>query len=438
MTSAELPRSSSHSERNISSVKNAFFSFSVRQLLLLMAAVSLLLATAGPSFWESYNKRRVSAATARLTEAVKSGDLVAASRAIQDGAYLSDPLGPYSAALDLATKNQNAEMVRLLLDAGADPNSWGNGQSVLHTAVRNNDLAISRALLAAGADPNQGNDKCLHTAINNGHVELAELLLEKKADPNARTNSGAPLQIVMESSHSNDVKRRLIEALVKHTYDLKSEMSAAVRRSDTAMADVLVSLGAPYTAREAAAFNRFDELKRMLAEDPARLGQRFAPYRAARAGQGPTLLGIALEAGYREMALYLLDAGAPVDGLEGIGGTLLHKAAIGGDPELIKALVARGLNANARDGHDFTPLGQASMRGHLQAATALIQAGADVNLPSANSTTPLWSAIHRGNLELIKLLLDAGADPMIPNSEGITAYEHARRLGREALLPKRD
>ena len=444
MTRAELPRRSSPSESSVSSVKRSFFSFSVRQLLLLIAAMSLLLAAAGPGLWESYNKRRTSAASASLIDAVKGGDLAAASRAISRGANPDACFGLHDSALILAAKNRDSEMVQLLLEAGAGPNTWINGQSVLHLAVRNNDLPISRALLAAGADPNQGNDKCLHMAISNGNVELVQALLEQKADPNARTTVSNPLQMVIESSHSNDVKRWLIQALVKHGSDLTSDsgpnsaISAAIRRSDAAMADVLVSLGAPYTAREAAAFNRLDELKRMVAEDRSVLSGRFEPYWAARPGQGPTLLGIALEFGNREMALYLLDAGAPVDGLEGLGGTLLHKAAIGGDPELVEALIARGLDVNAQDDYKDTPLREAAARGRLEAATALIQAGADVNLAGMTGITPLWSAIDIGHAELTEALLAAGADPVIANSQGLTAYDHARSKGREALLPQRD
>ena len=56
--------------------------------------------------------------------------------------------------------NINEDMIKILLDAGADPNlSFGNHKSPLYCAVWNANPAnanIVKMLLDAGADPNQG------------------------------------------------------------------------------------------------------------------------------------------------------------------------------------------------------------------------------------------------------------------------------------------
>jgi hypothetical protein len=117
---------------------------------------------------------------------------------------------------------------------------------------------------------------------------------------------------------------------------------------DGEVGDLLREHGLPYGPREMAAFNRLDELKRAVGEQPDLVKKRFQTPFFVPPGQGSTLLGIALGKGYREMGKFLIEAGAPLDELEGPGMTPLHTAARGGDPDLIRLLVARGLDVNAR------------------------------------------------------------------------------------------
>jgi cytohesin len=201
-------------------------------------------------------------------------------------------------------------------------------------------------------------------------------------------------------------------------------MDLSVASSNAAMCELFVQFGAPYTAREAAVFNRIEEVKRMVEQNPALLRERFSPFYYAKPGQGPTLLGIALARGYREMAVYLMDAGAPLDGREWYDCTLLHEAAKGGDPELIRRLVARGLDVDAHDEDGRTPLQDAVAYGKVEAVAALIEAGADVN---AGKGSALRTAAQRQNIPIVQLLLAAGADPSLKDREGRTAASLAGR-----------
>jgi uncharacterized protein len=57
--------------------------------------------------------------------------------------------------LQTAAFVRDAELGRILLDAGADPNSTGEGGfTALHSASQNGDLAFARLLLERGADRN--------------------------------------------------------------------------------------------------------------------------------------------------------------------------------------------------------------------------------------------------------------------------------------------
>jgi ankyrin repeat protein len=86
--------------------------------------------------------------------------------------------------------------VRVLLDAGADPDADADnplGVRPLHSAAARGDRESAQALLDAGAevDPRQnGGFTPLHAAAHNDDAELAELLLARGADPDARTDDG--------------------------------------------------------------------------------------------------------------------------------------------------------------------------------------------------------------------------------------------------------
>jgi ankyrin repeat protein len=193
-----------------------------------------------------------------------------------------------------------------------------------------------------------------------------------------------------------------------------------VRSDEPELVDLLRSFGAPYTAREAAAFNRLDEVRQMLQDDPELLSQRFLPiWGGVPSEHHPTLLGIALSRGHRELSEFLIRAGAPLTGRE-THGTLLSEAAYGGDPTLIRQLAAHGLGAN--EVNDY-PLHVAAWKGHLNAAKALIDLGVDLNLQDEYGSTALHIAIRSKHREMISRLIAAGADTSLPDRTGKTAAD---------------
>jgi ankyrin repeat protein len=81
------------------------------------------------------------------------------------------------------------EVVRILIDAGADPNLADNkGKTPL--IVNSQDLEIAKMLIAHGANVNARADDGFTPLVNAGTVELTQLLLEHGADPFAKTEQG--------------------------------------------------------------------------------------------------------------------------------------------------------------------------------------------------------------------------------------------------------
>lgn len=119
-------------------------------------------------------------------------ELVAADPSLVD-AFAPDGFHP----LGLAAFFGHVDVVRLLLDAGADATVVARNERIrvtgLHAAAAGNHTQIARLLLEAGApvDAEQpGGFTALHSAAQNGNAELVRLLLEHGADPDKRTADG--------------------------------------------------------------------------------------------------------------------------------------------------------------------------------------------------------------------------------------------------------
>merc|ERR1712037_1021524 len=87
-----------------------------------------------------------------------------------------------------AASQGHKEMVKLLIESGADPNVADiDGGRPLHWAVRNGHVEVAQLLIERGANPNltdRYGGTPLHEAATGGHVEVAQLLIERGADLN--------------------------------------------------------------------------------------------------------------------------------------------------------------------------------------------------------------------------------------------------------------
>jgi len=107
--------------------------------------------------------------------------------------------------LGLASYFGHFQLVKLLLEKGADPNTPSNNQfkvAPIHSACSISNYEIAELLLINGANANakQLHDYTpLHAAAHNGKTELARLLINYGADINAKTNDGkTPQSLALE------------------------------------------------------------------------------------------------------------------------------------------------------------------------------------------------------------------------------------------------
>lgn len=116
----------------------------------------------------------------KLIEAVTQGDEIKVNKFLVLGADANTVIDTASnciPVLTYASKNDEIEIVKLLLEAGADINAEDG--AALEKASYFGLIEIVKLLLDAGADVYAGDHCALHSAEWEGHGEIVKLLLEK-------------------------------------------------------------------------------------------------------------------------------------------------------------------------------------------------------------------------------------------------------------------
>lgn len=191
-----------------------------------------------------------------------------------DTARLRRPVQPEIVrAVEMGDQNRTAE----LLAAGVNPNAarlvyhyppgTGNERNrfaptpVLQIAVRNRNLAVARLLLERGADPNARGPydyTALHLAAANNDVEMTRLLLNFETDPNAREaiRGETPLHRVVWGRRDPDQSQKRVEVaqlLLKAGADPRVQDRSGVTPTEAARRRGETTLLAVYAAQSPSA-----------------------------------------------------------------------------------------------------------------------------------------------------------------------------------------
>jgi ankyrin repeat protein len=125
---------------------------------------------------------------------------------------------------------------------------------------------------------------------------------------------------------------------------------------------------------------------------------------------GETPLSFAAMNGWTQVATFLLDHGAQVNGVPD-SVVPLHIAAGQGHMRMVELLLARGAEVDRRNPHQETALIAASASGRIEVVRLLLERGADPKLADKDGRTALHLARAAKSLEIAQMLLEKGADP---------------------------
>ncbi|PRP79501.1 ankyrin repeat protein [Planoprotostelium fungivorum] len=245
----------------------------------------------------------------------------------------------------------------------------------LDVAVVAGDLERVRAAVQRGANVNRG---ALHRAIAINRPEIVRWLLSNGAHPETKIgNHESPIHTASFFGHI-DLIRLLIEEQKVNLWERNTEgmtsLMLAVYNNHLPSAEYLIQAGANVHDNE--------------------------PF-------GSTPLIISAQKGYQEMTDMLLRHGALSTARDARGRTALHFAACT-STGIVRSLVEAGAPVNAVNGSKESPLHYAAFHNQKESIEFLISRGAQVNITSSGGT-PLQLAMAKGFQEVAELLRRHGA-----------------------------
>ncbi len=357
-----------------------------------------------------------------LMTAARTGNVQVVNALLAHGAHVNAATSATkSTALMWAVAEPHPDIVRALLDAGADPHpSTASGFPPLLFTAGNGDIEIAETLIAAGVDVNETGVDGTHAlpyAIVSGNDTFALFLLEQGADPDGAMGGVRALHAAVGGVNtwlsdwnrhhgggglysrfgrmSIDPDRRLllVQALLEHGADPNARI--------TTSAMIMSYIGRPTKGA-------------------------FEPFACGTGDlRGATPLWVA--------AFEMNGAGG-----QGFGSGLSRTTS---SAEILPTLLAAGADQHLTTNDGTTPfmaaagLGRATYtprepRGvRSPSAEAvikiLLEAGADINAVNEADFTALHDVSFRGLNEVIEYLVEQGADIDAPDFRGCTAYRMA-------------
>ncbi len=326
-------------------------------------------------------------------------------------------------ALHLASRDGYVEVVRVLLENGADANArdiskWTPLRRALDEG--HSHVEVARVLIEHGADVSaQGVDDWmpLHWAARRGQAHLVQVLVEHGADITAKDVYGwTPWHRASDEGHVEVIQVLLphMLAVASPRMDMSTPLRAAPRGEMVGfMRTILKSSSYASVLKENSS---------ILFHWALRGGLAFLKHSAdTRAQDKLTPLHLASRDGYVVVALALLEHGADARAQDDDGSTPLHLASRGGHVEVALALLKHGAGASAQDKAGSTPLHLALQRKHVVVALALLEHGADARAQDKVGSTPLHLASRDGHVEVALALLMHGADASAQDKAGSTS-----------------
>lgn len=401
--------------------------------------------------------------------AIMNRDTARLQALLQDDPTAANPVDEGPIPIVWAARYGDHDIMRLLLEAGAEPNVWRDvdhfSKTPLAVAITYQEDDVIRLMLEHGADPNfKGEDdraQTLPVALRIGTVSALKILLGAGADPNRASNffgawGGNLVKIKFLLDHGRVVGRNQPPGGLG-----QEDLAISAGNGQNPAVELLICHGADLdyvdedglTAIQRARKNRHPSTIDLLNEhaDIRKLpGDEVDQMLSRRRG----LIDTYIDGTAAEVAA-VLDADPSLLESNVVRASLLHDAAWNGKGGVADVLVERGapmtIHAAAALGRieavssmldadpsllealyidrpmtELTPLKVAASKAQIDVAELLLDRGADINgqatLPGGyGRSTALHAAVRSGrSVDMVRLLLDRGADVNRKNWWGAT------------------
>ncbi|KAK4448906.1 hypothetical protein QBC34DRAFT_438682 [Podospora aff. communis PSN243] len=266
-------------------------------------------------------------------------------------------------------------------------------ESPLLYAVKSgiHDIRLVRLLLQAGADPNE------EDAVRNTPLMAVTAKFESGTEWGKQLSQLFRVDDLLQDEEKYTVLHRIILGMlplrledVLHKENVRAQLSArawtgdqplhlAIRRGNLDASVALIRAGADVNAPEPMNHDR-------------------------------TPLHYAARGGYTEIARLLLQHGAGVDTRDDQGFGPIHLAAAAGSVDVVALLIQHGVDVNTAHTYGAHALAFAASAGSIPVIRYLLDHGADMNNRDDDGDVALYEAVAFRRHEAARLFLDRGAD----------------------------
>ncbi|GIJ89201.1 hypothetical protein Asppvi_008131 [Aspergillus pseudoviridinutans] len=357
---------------------------------------------------------------ARLLVKSEADVLAVAQLLVKHGAEVNVENNNGETPFHRAAKNGRRALVLLMLENGANATAADHeGRTALDVAAKNDNEDIIRLLQSISTTTAQDNTLTLQGAAQDG--DLGVLQPEPEGNGESVTRS---LEATAKGGQDADVVLPTDQRLIKPSINAQAQaLKAAAARGDVTIVEDLLKGnpalvdhdGVEAALRKAAGDGQVDIVRLML---DCGVNPR-APHEYE-----PSALHLAAFHGQEKTAQLLLETGIGVNSEQFYTGHPLHYAAWAGQPALVELLLRHGAKANDH----LTMSGDTALHVVAHTAPAGKKAILQLLLRKQLELSEEEAAVVDRYKAVIRILLKNGANPRLRNSDGHTVSELAERM----------